>query len=220
MSLTALDLSECESLVSVRSLRTLGSLRKLDLNRSPAIRDLDLLTSCRELRDLRFDSDPPAAAAVLVATAWARQDVAWFQQEGKITELLKLVGLSKAPGLLTSRLAGGFSLGHGAAWAAEALLGLVRVARKRGEVAGTVWQEVFDACLRLGDPAFRPHLQAAVEALDTETDRSCILGPWLETLARVPESARSWALDQVAVIMETLADDSARKTDLTKKEGR
>lgn len=235
-SLTQLDLSHCEilsdtvpfakltalrelslagwtSLTQVAPLAALPALTRLDLTGCAAIQDLDSLAALRSLHDLRFEIDPPAVAAVLMACAAQRGDLAQIRASWR--DWLARLQYSKTPSQLAQRLMDVLATLVASTEPAssthdlrQSLLELLRAMRARGAIEPAVWQAALELALRLGDPELRLPFEWVETMLDPMTDDNQLLRPWLDCLARVPASARDWALALADQLLSKIQEDA------------
>lgn len=190
VSLENLDLSECGALESVALLRACGNLRSLDLTGSENVTDVNRLSECASLRELDLD-DEVMAARVLAAAAVKRVDGDYVA--GEVERWLELLDEAAEPTDLLEDLLPAVALGGGSAWAVDALETLVgRARQERVQNRGT-WQLLLDTLLAAGDPELRRGMELALSSLPPGMPPGPIVGPALDVLARVPDSASRWA---------------------------
>jgi hypothetical protein len=210
LSLTRLDLSGSKKLESVAVLRACGKLQSLSLAECPNIKDLSELGACASLSSLELD-DVELVMRVLARTAVLRVDPAFV--ELRRDTWLTLLEASPSPGIVQDLLPA-FCLGLPETWAVEAVTGLVeRVKKARIEDAAT-WQKIFVSLRLLGDPAWRPSIELAVQKLEPGVDVTSILVPALDMLSRIPstDSASSWAHALVDSVLDPLVTSPRGKS--------
>ncbi len=195
--LTALNLKGWKALTSVKPLQGLASLTKLYLDDCPAVRDLDALSACPELRDLAYNIDPSAGQAVLAACAVNHPE------DFNFAKGVEALPLSKAPDLLTSRLCRLVPLREPGPSAVVELASLIVAARARGEVSRETWAGLLEAAQIVGGPG---SFRASLHELAVGRENVDLLVFWLETLSKLQDGDSDESGDAVQAGLQALSD--------------
>jgi len=189
---------------SVEPLLHLPCLEDLEMSGCDGIRDFDRLAERESLNSVRW-SDEDAALAINIRSAVRRQDLAWLRASSLFWG--DYVRDAREPEHLVPLCATALASCVGQRWVEASFLGLVMAARDRRLVDASAWSALIDAALLLGDPAFRPIIEAVLAPACAAEERLPRLIPVIQSLARIPASAQEWAVRVVEEAVRTGCSD-------------
>ena len=200
---------------------SLINLEKLFLKGSPNIQNLDTLATCPALVKLETDLHPSASFAVLTSSATLRKDadfiqactvtVPGVQKRKQSVNYLKTASNCPEPDLLATRMAKAFNIVPDIKWTSESLKELAVILRDRGDGTPETWKTVLGECVQCGDPDFSEIFTGLLDNCDPGVLANRIVEPLLSVLGDVPESAREWAIELVAGVLEKLTEQRQRE---------
>lgn len=204
-SLRKLNIGCNQRIRSVEPLLHLPYLEELEMSGCDGIRDFHRLAEGSSLHSVSW-SDEEAALAVNIQAAVRRQDLTWIRASSLFWD--DYVRAAREPERLVLQCATALASCGGQPWVEASLLGLVKAARARRLAEASSWSAVIDAVLLLGDPAFRPIIEAVLAPACTGEERLPPLVPVIQSLARIPASAREWAVRAVDEAVRTSHADT------------
>ncbi|MCB1189978.1 MAG: hypothetical protein KDK90_06075 [Leptospiraceae bacterium] len=201
-NLENLDLGNCDKLTDINLIASLTNLTNLRLGNCQNLLEIDSLTELTNLKELYYDQ-PGKSVAVLVATAFQRQDVDFISEN--YSEWLAAFQKYPLSEPLSTRLARAFGLCAKEDWCKDAFGELLEGLLAKKDVMATSVESLLLQAIEMPDPNFRGLFETVFKTSKVEWVAAAVAV--LAEDKKFSNPAKDWAMELVKEVVEPFKAD-------------